>query len=92
MLKRWPAPLRPSANMIQQCCRPRHLLLSLLAGTGSQLLVHALPSGQLLHAETVLPNAGRVHGVASAPLQGGLLAIAVHGDHYANASCTASNR
>jgi hypothetical protein len=63
------------------------VLAAVAAGTGSQLLVHALPSGELLHNRTVLPNAARLHGVASAPLEGGLLAIAVHGDHYAKASC-----
>lgn len=61
-------------------------------GTGSQLLVYALPGGRLLHSPTVLPDAARVHGVAVAPLEGGALAIAVHGDHYVKASGQQSNK
>jgi hypothetical protein len=61
-------------------------------GTGSQLLVYPLPGGRLLHSATVLPNAARVHGIATAPLEGGLLAIAVHGDHYVKARCFTKRR
>lgn len=70
--------------------RLRHTLSKFLieprvssAGVGSQLLVYELPSGSLLHSCTVLPNAARVHGICVAPLSPRLLAVAVHGDHYA---------
>lgn len=55
-------------------------------GVGSQLLVYELPSGQLVHSQTVLPDAARVHGICAVTINDGPLAVAVHGDHHVKVS------